>query len=175
MSIDEHIAEQERRGKLHCLESLFTGEETVRTLWVSSDVEAAVTPPYSRGATPEQRERLAEFRAFLDAFLEGGHLSVAQNPDDKPEFAMVARVKPIDNHLWDLRVTAPRPGIRAFGAFAGFNTFVVLTWEFREEIGSFDDEVENCMQTWTELFEEHRPYVRASLNEYLSEFTEYAP
>jgi hypothetical protein len=175
MSIHDQIKELERPGKLYCLESLLTGEETVRTLWVSSDVLAAVTPPYPLGSNPQQRERLREFREFLDAFLEHGHISVAQNPDDKPEFAMLARVKPPERDFWDFRVTAPQPGIRAFGAFADFNTFVVLTWDFRENIppGQFDAEVADCMDAWRDLFGDTPPYAKSSLNEYLTEYTEY--
>jgi hypothetical protein len=175
MSIHDHIARLDAAGKLHCLESLLTGEETVRTLWVSSDIVAAVTPPYPLAKNIQDRERLREFRQFLDSFLEHGHLSVAQNPDDKPGFAMLARVKPPENEFWDFRITAPHPGIRAFGAFANFNTFVVLTWEYRDKIplGHFDDEVQNCMECWHDLFDNTPPYAKAKLSEYLSEFTEY--
>lgn len=175
MSIHERLAKLQQAGKIHCLESLLTGEETVRTIWASSDVAAAVLPPYGLAKNRQERERLVEFREFLDAFLEHGHLSVAQNPDDKPEFAMLARVKPIEKEFWDFRVTAPRPGIRVFGAFADFNAFIALTWEFRENIpaGQFDAEVQDCMQRWTELFGDIVPYAKPNLNQYLSEFTEY--
>jgi hypothetical protein len=174
MSIHDQIHALETGEKLNCLESLLTGEETVRTLWVSSDVLAAITPPYSRAKNRPERELLREFREFLDAFLEHGHVSVAQNPDDKPEYAMVARVKPVEREFWDFRVTAPRPGIRAFGAFADFNTFVVLTWEYRDQIADFDDEVRNCIETWCDLFGNIPPFKKATLDEYLSEYTEYA-
>jgi len=173
MSIHEQITKLEAANKLYCLESLLTGEDTVRTLWVSSDVEAAVTPPYALGRNPNERERLREFRQFLDSFLEHGHLSVAQNPDDKPDFAMLARVKPVGKEFWDLRITAPQPGIRALGAFADFNTFVVLSWEFREKITSFDDEVQNCIDCWEEFFGNISPFKTDQLSKYLSEFTEY--
>jgi hypothetical protein len=132
-------------------------------------------PPYPLARNPEQRERLREFRGFLDSFLEHGHLSVAQNPDDKPEYAMLARVHPVQKDFWDFRVTAPRPGIRALGAFADYNTFVVLTWDYRENIppGHFDSEVQDCMDLWNDLFGNIPPYAKASLDEYLSEYTEF--
>jgi hypothetical protein len=174
MSIHDQIVRLEAEGKLHCLESLLTGEETVRTLWVSSDIIAAITPPYPLAKGEEQRTRLREFRAFLDAFLENGHLMVAQDPDDKPEYAMMARVKPVNREFWDFRVTAPLPGIRAFGAFADYNTFVLLTWDFRENIppGKFEDDVTDCMERWCDLFGDTPPYARDNLNEYISECTE---
>lgn len=173
MSIHEQILKLEAAGKLHCLDSLLTGEDVARTLWVSSDVLAAVTPPYHSAKNREQRERLREFREFLDAFLEHSHISVAQNPDDKPEFAMLARVKPVEREFWDFRVTAPNAGIRAFGAFADYNTFVVLTWEYRDQISDFDGEVQNCIDVWTDMFGSLEPYMRPHLRQYLSEYTEY--
>jgi hypothetical protein len=167
MSIDDEIRRLERNRKLFCLESSLTGEETARTLWLSKEVQEAVTPP-PIGA---QDDRLYEFRQFLDAWLEHGEFSVAEDPDMKPEYAMLARVKPLADEFWDFRVTAPKPGIRAFGGFAGFNTFVVVTWQYREDICNFDAEVEQCMQEWRKLFGVVVPFKKRRLDEYLSNFT----
>lgn len=149
--------------KLYCLESLLTGAETVRTLFVSQEVLDGLAQPYPI----DKAHRLSEFREFLDAFLEGGRFSVAENPDLKPEYAMLARVHQVADEFWDFRVTAPKPGIRAFGAFAEFDTFVLLTWEYREQICNFDSEVERCKTEWREMFTS-RPHHGDHINEYLS-------
>jgi len=167
MSIRAEIDRLVAVGRLFCLESLCTGEETVRTLFVSEEVLEAVNPPYSG----EKSYRRSEFRQFLDAFLENAHLSVAEDPDVKPSHAMIARVKPPEDDFWDLRVTAPVPGIRAFGGFADHDTFVVLTWEYREHISDFDAEVKRCRDEWHELFGAVAPMKKGHLNEYLSNYT----
>jgi len=166
MSIRNEITSLVADHKLHCLYSRLTGEETVRTLFVLQEILDALAQPY-----PEDKAyRLSEFREFLDAFLEGGLISVAEDPEMKPQYAMLARVHPAAAGFWDFRVTAPKPGIRAFGAFAEFDTVVLLTWEYREVIGDrFNDEVERCKSEWRELFTSP-PYRGANLNEYLSNY-----
>jgi hypothetical protein len=165
MSIRSEINSLVKAGKLHCLESQLTGEETVRTLFVSLEVMDGLAQPYPAS----QAHRLSEFREFLDAFLENALLSVAEDPDNKPEYAMLARVHPVKDEFWDFRVTAPKPGIRAFGAFAEFNTFVLLTWEFRNDIQSFDAEVERCKAEWRQMFTTP-PHSGDNLNAYLSNY-----
>lgn len=166
MSIQAEIARLAAEQRLFCLESRLLGEETVRTVWVTREVHEAVTPPYA----PDKAVRLSEFREFLDGFLEGGLFSVAEDPECKPSDAMIARVHPIDAQFWDFRVTAPRPGVRAFGAFGGYDTFVVLAWEFREAIPDFTAEVEACRAYWRELFGPVEPFKGNTLNDYLSNF-----
>lgn len=163
MSIRDEIARLVADGKLHCLESALTGEETVRTLFVSQEILDGLEQPYPA----DKAHRLSEFREFLDAFLEGGLFSVAEDPDLKPEYAMLSRVHPIGDEFWDFRVTAPKPGIRALGAFSEFDTFVLLTWEYREAIADFNSEVDRCKAEWREMFTE-RPHRGANLDAYLS-------
>ncbi len=83
---------------------------------------------------------------------------------------MLARVKPIEKELWDFRVTAPDAGIRAFGGFAELDTFVILTWEYRDDIIDFNAEVERCMIEWRDMFGTVTPLKKVALNEYLSHF-----
>ena len=151
--------------RLHCLESRLTGEETARTLFVSQEVLDGLAHPYPENTA----HRLSEFREFLDAYLEGGLISVAEDPDLKPEYAMMARVHPVKDEFWDFRITAPKPGIRAFGAFSEFDTVVLLTWEYREAITTFDDEVERCKAEWRQLFSA-TPHRGGHLHEYLSNY-----
>jgi len=152
------------------LESLYTGEETARTMIVSPEILAVVSPPF---ADTLEGKRHGEFRAWLDSFMEGAEISVAEDPHDKPPDAMLARVDPIEAEFWSIRVTEPEetPGIRAFGAFTQKDTLVALTWEYRELIGdAFDDEVDSVRDAWTVLFVSEEPFGGASLDEYLTNY-----
>jgi hypothetical protein len=155
--------------KLFELESLFTGDETARTMIVSPDIFAAVMPPFP---DTQQGERLGEFRAWLDSFLEGAEISVAEDPFEKPPEAMLARVDPVEREFWSIRVTEPErtPGIRAFGAFAEKDTFIALTWNCRESIRIFDDEVDLVASAWGDLFGSEPPFKGGSLDEYLTNY-----
>jgi hypothetical protein len=170
MSIDTILDHLLAVGRLVELPSLFTGDETARMIVVSPDILAAVSPPFPE---TEQGQRRQEFRHWLDAFSEGGEISVAQNPRQKPPEAMLARVEPVGEEFWSIRVTDPdsTPGIRAFGAFLGKDKFVALTWEYREQIGAdFDDEVTSVREMWCDLFGEEPPFFGDTLDEYLTNY-----
>ena len=63
-----------------------------------------------------------------------------------------------------------KPGIRAFGAFAAHDTFVLLTWEYRGDIPNFDAEVDRCKRDWAKYFNGVGPFKGNRLNEYLSNY-----
>jgi len=152
------------------LPSLFTGGETARSMIISTEVSAAVTPPF---ADTDEGLRLAEFRQLLDAFSEGGQISVAEDPHEKPPDAMLARVDPIPEEFWSIRVTHPEEsaGIRCLGAFADTDKFIALTWDYRETIGiEFDQEVAAVRAAWRDLFGSEEPFSGDRLDEYLTNF-----
>jgi hypothetical protein len=169
MSICTILAEQVRQRKLTELPSLFTGDDTARAMFASRDVLVAVSPPFP---DTEQGQRLGEFRAWLDSFVEGGEISVAENPNEKPPDAMLARVAPVEDEFWSIRVTEPEDtaGIRALGGFAGKDKFVCLIWDYREGIPVFDEEVEAARVAWRDLFGSQRPFRGESPDEYLTNY-----
>ena len=84
---------------------------------------------------------------------------------------MLVRVDPVEDEIWDMRCIAPNPGIRCFGAFAGQDNFIALTWEYRENLLGASDwqrEIEDCKATWTQFFGTLTPFKGESLDEYLS-------
>ncbi len=169
MSIEPILSEHLDTGRLVELASLFTGDETARTMIVSLEILAVVTPPF-----PDSDEglRLGEFRAWLDSFMEGAEISVAEYPFQKPSDAMLSRVDPIESELWSIRVTQPHetPGVRSFGGFAGKDEFIALTWDFREMIPHFDDAVSGALAAWDDLFGPNGPFKGDSLDEYLTNY-----
>jgi hypothetical protein len=167
MSIQQQIDALIARKELFCLESEMLGDETPRTLFLTEEVRSAVYRPF-----PSDKGVLhAEFRQHLDAFLEGGCISVGNDPKTKAAYAMMARVAPVEDEFFDFRVTAPQPQIRAFGGFAACDTFVLVTWNYRAEIAeNFDAEVERCKHEWQSLFGRITPFKGKSLDEYFTNF-----
>jgi hypothetical protein len=117
-------------------------------------------------ATWEGR-RHANLRALFDGFTEGDWITVAENPFDKEARAILARVAPIEEEVWDFRCLDPRPGVRAFGRFSEPNTFIALTWNYREII-DWTSEVERCKAEWQKLFGALPPFVGKTIDEYLT-------
>lgn len=136
---------------------------------VTPDIEDVVTRPFP---DTDAGKRLGEFRAWLDAFSEHGEISVCEDPYKKPPDAMLARVAPVEAEFWSIRITDPEdtPGIRALGAFAAKDTFVALIWDFRENIASFNEEVESVQEMWSDLFGTEPPFSGGSVDDYLSNY-----
>jgi hypothetical protein len=153
--------------KLFCLSPLVRSTLVMRTLFVSVEVNDVIYPPW-----PPNRNgyRLSKFRAVLDDFLAGGRVSVAENPFKKPSDALLARVCPTTDDVWDIRCIDPKPGIRCLGCFSEKDTFVALTWNYREDFCPEDwaTEIGRCKTEWSSLFNPHRPFHGAHLDEYLS-------
>lgn len=163
-SIREAIKSHEGRT-LFCLPSALLGEETPRTVFVSNELHEIVNgPPWP--ATWEGR-RHANLRALFDGFTEGDWITVAENPFDKDGRAILARVAPAEDEIWDFRCLDPRPGIRAFGRFSEPNTFIALTWNYRE-IVDWSREVKRCKAEWQRLFYHLPPFMGKTVDEYIT-------
>jgi len=81
----------------------------------------------------------------------------------------MARVAPVEDDFFDFRITSPFPQIRAFGGFSEWNSFVIVTWNYRDAIGDdFDSEVTRCKTEWQKLFGKTPPFKGKNLDEYLS-------
>lgn len=172
MSIRHVVEKLVEAGKLTLLPTLM-GFETGRDMYVSSDILKVVTPPFAIDA--KEAIQLADFRQFLDAFSERCRLTVAEDPYVKPGWALMARVDPVKDEFFDLRVTTPAENepesIRAFGGFADLDAFVALTWDYRDNIGdNFDAEVDRCRDAWRELFGLIRPHRGVTLDDYLTHY-----
>lgn len=169
--------------KLHQLMPLpFPGDTSVvlgfddlpRQLYVSSDVDLAVMPPF---ADTDEGKRLGEFRAWLDGFMLGSVISVCQDPYLKPPETDFARVDPPESEIWSIRLREPKDsdGLRALGGFLALDEFIVLRWRYREEIGdNFGDEVAETIAAWQDIFDKEPPHKGEKLNEYLTEANELA-
>lgn len=163
MSIRDEINKMVESKRLFCLSPLIASTAVIRTLFVSFEVHDQVFPPFA-----ENRDgyRLSQFRSTLDTF-SSYWISVAENPYKKDQTAFMARVDPIEDEVWDIRSIDPRPGIRCLGRFAEKDTFIALTWDYRENF-NWKYEIQRCKEVWKELFGTTPPLAGASLDDYLS-------
>lgn len=138
-------------------------------MFVTPEIDGIARRPF-----PETFEgnRYAELAAFLDAFCEMGVITICEDPDRKPWDVMLARVHPIQDEFWSMRITDPpnTPGLRLLGGFCAKDEFVALQWEFRESIYDFDGEVDELKETWRDHFGDLRPLSGRTVDEYISHF-----
>ncbi len=170
MSIDEMIAQRlaELDGvSLVRLSPIVGSSGTRRTLWVTEEVYNAVEP--TRYGTWDDY-RLSEFRGSLDAFTNNEEVSVAENPFNKDSETFLARVSPVTKELWDVRNVTAGQGIRCLAGFAGYNSLVALTWNYRELIDDWTTFIESGETVWRSLFANLQPYSGENLDAYLSNY-----
>ena len=107
-------------------------------------------------------------KGLLDGFVEGDRLTVGWDPFKKGTAAIMARVDPTEEEVWDFRCLDPNPGMRAFGSFAERDTFIALTWDYRENVDDWSDKVAECKTEWEKLFCNLTPHKGKKLDDYLS-------
>ncbi len=111
----------------------------------------------------------ARLNALLTGFVEGDYITVAEDPFNKDAAAIMARVAPPEDEIWDFRCLDPKPGIRALGSFADQDTFVALTWDYRENFDNYwPEKVAECKAEWEHLFCNLPPFSGATLDAYIS-------
>jgi hypothetical protein len=118
----------------------------------------------------QTRQRWLQVAAYLDAFIERPVIHIPLN-SRKAKYAFMSRLEPPPEELWDIRCFGPKPGLRVFGHFASKDTFIVLTWDYREDLKS-DPEYANaggrCLRQWSMLFAPHGPFVGRYPNDYIT-------
>jgi hypothetical protein len=154
----------EAAKRLRRLRPWHGGKTPPREIYISDEVDDLVSRPWPK----RDRKRHKQARAFLEIFCQNGYVLIANNPFDKPSNAMIARVDPVNLQVFDFRCIKPERGIRVFGCFAVKDTFVALTWDYREEIDDFAQCARECRQEWDELFQYISPLAKTDLSGYLS-------
>lgn len=134
-------------------------------MFLSADLDELISPPWSPS---REGRRHARLRAFLTSFVDGAFITVANNPFDKDARAILARVDPPEAEVWDFRCLDPNPGMRVFGSFAEKDTFVALTWDYRENVDDWHEKVVECRDEWKKLFGDLLPLIGKTPNDYLS-------
>lgn len=171
MSLDAIVSALIADGRLIKFPSpVVDDDDAPRTMLVTPAIYDAAMKSFEDS---EDAPRLAELRATLEAFVEHGSFSVAEDPMNKDPDSLLARVSPVEDEFWSVRVTDPKdtPGIRMLGAFYGRDDFIALTWDYRENIGeNFDEEVMEVRRSWKELFGSLKPHSGVSLHDYLTNY-----
>src|SRR5215207_9842612 len=137
MSIQDEIRLHLNK-ELFLLTSEFGGEDTPRVIYYSIEVQQIID---GANSLSKNRNRFASSKAVMDAFIDLGEITFGMDPFNKASYARMARTDPIDIGVIDFRVLDPKPGMRVMGCFSELDTFIALTWGFREDLDlDFDAE-----------------------------------
>lgn len=160
MSIDALLEEEK-------LFDVADGVEAARTLFVSAEVLEI----FEDQSDTRDGVRRAEAAALLEAFVEGAYITLGEDPFDKQANAIMARVHPVNLEIFDFRCLDPTPGIRILGCFKEKDTFIALTWDYRENFetaADWEEQVQRCQNAWSELFADEAPHSGDKIDAYLS-------
>jgi hypothetical protein len=164
--INRHVA---NRALFHLL-PLLEGSRVARTMFISAEV-MEVADPFVFADDWDGR-RLQMVRPMLDTFINGRLIGIATKPHNKDGSAFLARVDPVQDEVWDIRVIDPVPGVRVFGRFSEFNTFVALNWNLRENLKREEhwaEQIQDCIQQWQKLFPAHSAHSSSKVSDYVQE------
>lgn len=92
MSIRDEIAARVGEGRLYRLSPALRGEVVERPMLVSQELHDALNAPLDDPGV----YRLHELRQNLDHFVQGGMISIANDPFKKSKSAYLARTHPPD-------------------------------------------------------------------------------
>lgn len=170
MSIRDEINHRCNEGRLRLLLPAIPGSLCVRHLFISSEIQAAISGPWSDVA---EELRFGFLRATLDTFTEGMLIAVGKDPYKKGKIAYMCQLDPVTDEVWEIRSRAPKPGIRIFGSFSEKDSFIALTWLYREGLGGpksreWRDAREGCKAEWRKLFPAYNPHTGENFDDYAS-------
>lgn len=166
MSIKAAVDQLVQAGRLiHRPSSLF--KISARDMFITPEIDALAQMPFADTGLGERHAALA---SYLDAFSELNEITVSEKPHQKPWDVMLARVEPPELDFWSMRIIDPEdtPGMRVLGGFCCLDGFVGLSWDYRENIGNFDDEVQAVRDVWRDYFGDARPHSGEKLDDYLT-------
>ena len=119
MSIKGELQRLVREEVLWCVEPML-GDRATRTVLVSSALSSICS-----AATSESR--IGRLLANLQDVVTGGHVTLSFQPF-KHKNATFGILYPAVEATWELRSRDPKPGLRVFGRFADWDTFVAVDW-----------------------------------------------
>lgn len=160
MSIQDRLEELGPQ-KFARLQPIQPSSKMLRTVYASQEVRAFLATPKS-AFTKTSGQALA----MLDAFANNDETTFRMNPQSRVS-TVWARNDPLKLGICDLRVLAPEPSVRIFGAFCSADTFVALTWQKRKLL-DFGIATRRARGQWDLHFRGFDPIISEDVHDYIS-------
>lgn len=155
------------------------GDSEGRTVLMSKEVRDLVLEPWEG----DQATRCARLLATLENIVSGRLLKVCLKPF-KARKAVMGRLSPIENGIWDIRCQ-DAPALRVFGGFLERDVFLALIcvprskrlwWLPRLPLGigqskEWKRAIAETKKEWAKLFPANFPVSGECVNEYLTKAT----
>ena len=168
MSIRETLRFRCDEGRLLRLSPMIDGLPEPRVIYVTEEVNGLFEKPDHDSNT---EFAIGQLRSNLDTFITGGRILIG---GVKSKLAYMKRLLPVEENVWEIRSTDPKPGTRAFGRFIEQDVFVIFSVRHRIELDGFGsrpfrDEIKRCQTMWVNLFHAYQPHDGALPNDFIKE------
>jgi hypothetical protein len=142
MSISDEIRARVAEGRLFPVKPKSRGRRVIRYMFISEELHSAISSP-----AEGDFERFDELHADLVSFVVDRFVT--------PDYLWL--LSPPDDGVWEVRSRRVEPQIRVFGQFAEKDVFVGLTYNYRSDIGAYEDpnwnyEIRKAKSSWRILF-----------------------
>jgi len=147
MSISDEIRARVSEARLFPVKPKNRGRAVLRYLFITDEIRSAIESPPNGDVA-----RFAELHADLVSFVVDKYVS--------PDYLWL--LSPPRDGVWEIRSRRVEPQIRVFGQFAERNIFIGLTYNYRSELGAYDDsnwnyEIRRAKSRWKDLFPGYGP------------------
>jgi hypothetical protein len=140
-----------------------------RRVYAFDTVRALIIGPWDN---QKEADRANELRAMIDWFIDGKPIYVRPERE-KGTRAILARLDPSNDEVWEFRSLKPRPSIRIFGTFIAKNVFIASNWAKRPALGAknseeWSDAIGQFKTVWEDCFSSFEPLHWSYPDDYLS-------
>lgn len=160
MSIQDRLDELSK-GEFKRLIPDQPSSKMIRSVYASREVYAFLSDPKGPFGRPSGQAGL-----LLEAFINDNETTFRMDPGRKVS-TIWARNAPVTSGICELRVIAPEPSVRIFGAFALTDTFVALTWQKRKLL-DFGAAIPRARRQWDHHFNGLAPIISEDVHDYIS-------
>jgi hypothetical protein len=169
MSLEDQIKGLCDSGILCLIQQSWPGLPMKRWFYAFETVKTLLLGPWN---TQKEADRAMELRAEIDWFIDGKTIYVRPDCEEGTK-ALLARLHPASDEVWEFRSIKPKPSLRVFGTFARKNIFIASNWEYRTYLGAEDSEewaeaITQFKSIWQNSFPSLDPLHGSYPNDYLS-------
>ena len=166
MSIRIRLKQLHQDGDLLFRPPSVRSKGVTRDVFVSKDVDDFLE---GRCTDPSFERAIGRALAKIDSFAAGQKIVFGLSPFGKSPATLVARNKPWQKGVVDLRVASYQPDVRIFGCFSEKDVLILLTWAPKTGL-HYGTEVARCRSRWDQLFPAHIPLIGTDHDHYVSNF-----
>jgi len=175
MSIKDVIRDEVAQGRLVIFQPRDRASQVKRHVFIHEEIDVRL----KEAPTADDFDglRFGYLQVILESFVFGEIINISMNPDRKKSETAWARMKPVSDEIWDVRVVGREASLRVLGGFAMPDVFIGLEYEFRDNLEHRGDGpkwkafVNRAKSKWRNIFTNYQRHTGTCSSDYITENT----